>query len=80
MFTATSLVLPYTILLALLVHNLIVYVIRQRMFQQVHITLFYVISLATVTTRMGYIVSVIATSKLLTPYDEQWIGMLFSIL
>ena len=61
-------------------HNILKYVIRQKIYRQLHITLFYILAVATVILRLGYIFSVIAKPKIYAPFDSYIIGGLFSML
>ena len=47
-----SLVVPYIILLAHILYNIIQYVCRQQKYKEFHIAVFYVIAVATVSIRV----------------------------
>ena len=77
---AGALLVPYLILLVFLVHNITRYLIRQKKYTQLHITLFYVLATTTVIMRLAFILTVIFRSQFFSPLDDYAVECLFSML
>ena len=61
-------------------HNITRYVIRQKKYTQLHVTLFYVIATTTVIMRLAFILTVISRSQFFSPLDNYAVECLFSML
>ena len=67
-------------LLAFILHNIARYVLCQRIYRLLHISLFYILALSTVVVRMGYVATVIVDPHMFSPFDSYKVGSTFSLL